>query len=163
MTWRDIDIEVVCDEVSLKNVAELAGDLIEKTHRRIDFGIIDNRDISPENPRKTPRGIYLGIKYYKDEIEDIYVEKLVKDEVWKIDIQFVLNKDAKGWSLTEGIKKQLSDEKRKIILEIKNVLTKSPKHRKEIFSIDVYRAVLEEGVKDLEGFKKYLRRTGREF
>ena len=35
------------------------------------------------------------------------------------------------------------------------------KYRKEIFSIDIYKAVIENGAIDLEGFKKYLKEAGR--
>lgn len=34
------------------------------------------------------------------------------------------------------------------------------KYRKNFFSVDIYRAVINEGVKDLEGFKRYLGNKG---
>ncbi|MCL4417194.1 MAG: hypothetical protein M1365_10940, partial [Actinobacteria bacterium] len=52
-------------------------------------------------------------------------------------------------------------EKRLIILQIKEALIKNKKYKIEIFSIDVYKAVLEKGVKNLEEFKEYLKSVGK--
>lgn len=106
-----------------------------------------------------PTGIYLGVKYYS---KDLKAEELLgaSEKVWKIDIHFVLEKDSKGVSKTQEVADKLTDEKRKIILKIKGVVFKSPKFRKEIFSMDIYEAVLNQGVKDIFEFKDYLRGRG---
>ncbi|MBI2594053.1 hypothetical protein HYW44_05435 [Candidatus Daviesbacteria bacterium] len=156
MTWRDIDIEVIMKKLDMEFIAEICAKLVRKSSRRIDFGVIDNRD-GFNNIR--PTGIYLGVKYYS---KDLKAGELLgaNDKVWKIDIHFVLKKDSKGVQKTQEVADRLTDEIRKIILKIKGVVFKSPKFRKEIFSMDIYNAVLNKGVKNINEFKDYLRERG---
>lgn len=159
MTWRDIDIEVIVEKIDLGDITEIVSNLILQGHKRIDFGVTDNRG-KDKTPR-TPTGIYLGIKYFGDDIKP--KERFGRSEkVWKIDIHFVLPRDSQAIQKTKELASKLTEEKKKAILEIKKEVTKSPKHRKEIFTIDVYNAVLNHGVKSLEKFKKFLGKRGKE-
>lgn len=157
MTWRDIDIEVIVKDSNKEFIAEIVATLIRMLLRRIDFGLVDNR--GEFNNPKTPKGIYLGLKYFP---EDLKPEEIfgVNEKVWKIDIHFVLSKDSQAIQMTKELASKLTEEKKKAILEIKKEVTKSPKHRKEIFTIDVYNAVLYQGVKNINEFKDYLREKG---
>lgn len=44
MTWRDLDIEVVMKKLDMDFIAEICAELVRKSSRRVDFGVIDNRD-----------------------------------------------------------------------------------------------------------------------
>lgn len=160
MTWRDIDIEVVCKELKREDLAELVSELIKKPLRRIDFGVADNRPRFGTHS-KIPKSLYIGMKYYGDDIPD--GELLSSNPlVWKLDLHFLLKEDARGREKTRQLKQKLTEEKRRTILEIKDQIASNPKYRKQIFSMDIYEAVLDYGIKDLEGFKEYLRKSGRE-
>ncbi|MBU0976215.1 MAG: hypothetical protein ABIE03_05750 [Patescibacteria group bacterium] len=56
------------------------------------------------------------------------------------------------------VKERIDDKNREIILKIKYEMRKKLKHGTKISGIDVYRAVFNEGVKNLDEFKDYLRR-----
>lgn len=157
MTWRDIDIEVIVDNLNREIVSEFVADIVKIKLRKINLNVTDNRN---QNSPKTPSGIYVGINYY-DHLP-IEEQSSHNPNLWKIDIHFILSENAKGSEKAKQINKQLTDEKRKIILEIKNVLMNSPEHRKTIFSVDIYDAVFEKGVKNLEEFKDYLKESSRE-
>jgi len=68
---------------------------------------------------------------------------------------------AKGIPKTQELKEKLTKEKIEIILHLKSILDSNPKYRKEIFSTDIYEAVLESDVIDINGFKKYLEKSGK--
>mgnify|MGYP001568003369 FL=1 len=56
----------------------------------------------------------------------------------------------------------MKDEDRLTILKIKYDMVEKTEHGREISGVDVYRSVLEGGAKDLEGFREYLKKQGRE-
>ena len=61
----------------------------------------------------------------------------------------------------EWIKDKLNDKNKQIILGLKSQIMDNPKYRKEIFAVDVYKAVAESGVTNLEGFREYLASQGK--
>ena len=67
----------------------------------------------------------------------------------------------KGLDFVNAIKPKLNEENRLIILKIKNEMRDKTKHGKEVSGIDVYKAVLENGVKNLKQFRKYLKEQGK--
>ena len=137
MVWRDIDIGVT---------PKLSKDDLWKVAQKIlglesinQITIQDNA--KKENPN-APDGYYLGVKYRHG------------GNVWKIDIWF-----ADSLPQTEydnSVKNRLDEEKRGRILEIKNQVFENPKYRKTFFSVDIYNAVLDAGITNLEEFKDYL-------
>lgn len=144
MSWRDIDIELekeIKDEQYWEVVNKLFYEPSLKYLTLINFK-------NSKNPI-TPKGLYIGIKYWYD------------DKEWKIDVWFIPPRKSGTENYNEWIKDKINDENRKIILEIKSQIHDNPKYRKSIFSIDIYKAVIENGVTDLDGFKKYLEKTGR--
>jgi hypothetical protein len=159
MTWRDIDIEVVTETLSKESIGQLVAKLINKSAKRIDFSFMDN---TAHDKIGYPQGIYLGIKYFPSNLPTEELNSK-SERQWKIDIWFLLpeiaehSERAQGSMKTEEIRKKLTDETRQIILEIKNIIAKDPRYRKEIFSVDIYNAVIEKGVKDLEEFERYYR------
>ena len=98
-----------------------------------------------------PQGIYCGVTY------------LVKPDIfWKIDIWLFLPKYAQGATKTiRWVKEHISEKRRDIILIIKNQVKEQLPRGKQITGIDVYKAVLENGVTNLEEFKHYLGKSGK--
>lgn len=97
-----------------------------------------------------PQGLYCGVTY------------LVKPKsFWKIDIWFSSKEQAGAKKLVDSLKEKLTNENRLTILKIKNEMLQT-KQGKEISGMDVYKAVIEEGISNLEGFSQYLKKQGRE-
>jgi hypothetical protein len=126
---------------------------MRQTDERIDLTLIDNNN---QEQAFLPKGLYFGIKYYGNFPPEEKMSSKSK-YIWKIDLWFVGKEDRRGFIKTQELQKALTEEKIKIILEIKNALWDHPLYRKEIKSMDIYGAVLEKGVKNLEEFKKYLK------
>lgn len=143
MTWPDIDIEVYSEKlVTREDLADFAKEMFRfPGNERIV--LLDNRE-----------GYYPYYSY------GLYV--MLQQKRWKVDIWFFLNGQKNtGKDYLEDILKKLNPENRKVILEIKAAISDNPRYRKDIFSVDIYNAVLDEGVRDLEQFKVYLRKSGR--
>ena len=137
MVWRDIDIGVLSIP-SEDEIWKIARIILDKPYVN-SITIINN--IKKQNPIH-PNGWYLGIKYGKEGV------------VWKIDLWFVNKKGDRAFE--KWLLSKINDDNKRIILQIKSQVWESPKYKKTIFSTDIYKAVIENGVRDLEGFKKYL-------
>ncbi len=144
MVWRDIDIELE-KEIDEKEYWETVNTLFYSPKLKYLTLIDFRKSINPN----TPKGLYIGIKYWFENKE------------WKIDVWFMPPRSKDSENLNEWIKDKLNDENRKTILQIKNQVYKNPEYRKEFFAVDIYKAVIEKRVKDLEGFKQYLKQTKR--
>ncbi len=141
MAWRDIDIEIVKDELSENEYWETVKFLFQIKDLYHSLHIQDFR--KSVNPI-TPKGLYIETK-----VND-------NGNTWKIDVWFMPPRQKGELNYNEWIKDKLTDENKKIILQIKNQINNNPKYRKEIFAVDIYKAVIDNGVKDMEGFTKYL-------
>ncbi|MDO8498896.1 MAG: hypothetical protein Q7S44_03870 [bacterium] len=161
MTWRDIDLEIVVGKLDKEVVAEVIKQLVVKTIYKIDVTFSDNiARFNNSNPN-SPQSLYIGLKYFGKDITPIEMRGS-NPLTWKLDLHFILEKDARGKAKTEELKNKITDDKRRIILEIKSQIASNPKYRKQIFSMDIYQAVLERGITNLEEFGKFLAETGRE-
>jgi len=78
----------------------------------------------------------------------------------KIDIRFVSEQHAIAQKYINTISSKLTEDRRKAILRIKNVVAQDPRYRKEISSVDIYEAVIDNGVIDFDGFKEQLLESG---
>lgn len=156
LVWRDLDIEVAVDKFSREYISEIAAILINSQTYRVDITFIDNLD--KHNPYN-PIGLYLGMKYFDS--TPTKVEENNIDKTWKIDIWFLTPDNLQGKATTENLKNQLTNDNRKYILEIKNIVTHNPLYRKEIRSMDIYTAVLEKGVRNIDEFSQYLNDQGK--
>lgn len=160
MTWRDIDLEIIVKKLDKKIVAEVVKELVLKTTYRIDISFSDNiARFNNTNPN-SPESLYIGLKYFGKNIPLLEMQG-ANPLAWKLDLHFILEKDSRSKAKTVELRNKLNDDNKKVILEIKNQIFTNPKYRKQIFSTDVYDAVLEKGVIDLEGFGNYLKETGR--
>ena len=144
MTWRDLDIYVVRDDLDRNAFFELGGRIatLLEPHR------MHYRDETLEHTPGLPRGIYWGI-YLGDE----------RKGAWKIDIWASPRADfepAKRYC--DRILERLTPETREAILAIKSACWQHPEYRRTFSSADIYEAVLQHGVKDAERFWLYRRR-----
>jgi len=146
MTWEDIDIDLEVDKnFNDSSYFEIVQYFFKQNNIK-QVILIDNRkELEPGRPRS----MYIGIIF----------EDSAKTS-WKIDIR-ILSAN-KGWAQDDidKIKSRLTPLAIENILKIKKDVAKHPKYRKEISSIDIYTAVLDKDVKDLDGFKKYISEKG---
>lgn len=145
MTWRDIDIDVISKNVSIDSFIKIVY-FILKNNKTKTITIQDNTNgkIRPNNPN----GMYLGFKYQDKNL-------------WKCDIWLRYENNHKAKNDIEWVKNNLTTDKKTIILDIKNKISNDKEYRINVFSTDIYEAVINNGVTNLEEFKSYLNNIGK--
>jgi len=142
MTWRDLDIYLENENLTEQKFFELGKEIVS---------LLNPVKMSFRNERigKTkglPMGLYWGI-YLGDE----------KRGSWKIDIWGLTSKECEQrLEFCNQIGERITPDLRMKILEIKSRSWMDPLYRKFYTSNDIYTAVLEKHVHDLESFKLYL-------
>ena len=143
MTWRDMDIHLENDEISIRDFFNLGLDIATKLKpRRMSYrneliGKTDN----------LPKGLYWGI-----------YTKLTFPEEWKIDIWAMDSDQIRSCCKRfKDLKSKISEKNRFTILMIKSHFCGHPEYRKRFSSTDVYKSVIEENVKSVEEFSKWLK------
>jgi hypothetical protein len=133
----DIDLEIYCDEPRIEDGFTVLGACaLQPGTRKVRFA---NELDGPD------QGLYWQVRY-----------RHTTGQEWKIDM-WSMRRDHPGptsASLVEPMKRALTDETRRAILEIKEGLRLDP--AVQCGSIHVYRAVLGAGVRTLDGFKAWL-------
>jgi hypothetical protein len=144
MTWRDLDIHIVREEVHPAAFFELGGAIatLLKPHR------MHYRDETIAQTPGLPRGLYWGV-YLGDE----------RKGAWKIDIW---TSSRAGFEPVkrhgDRILERLTPATREAILAVKSACWQHPDYRRGFSSSDIYAAVLDHGVKDAERFWLHRRR-----
>jgi hypothetical protein len=143
MTWRDLDIHVVPQQLDLRGFFDLgAGIAALFKPPRMHF-----RDETVAATPGLPKGFYWGV-YLAEEPYG----------AWKIDIWA---EDVAGFAATRAygdrIAAKLTDATRAAILRIKSEVWSHPEYRRGFTSSDIYSAVLDHGITDAEGFWAFLR------
>lgn len=146
MTWRDLDIHVVRDSHDVAAFFELGGAIaaLLQPHR---MHFRDERHVATAG---LPRGLYWGV-YLGDE----------RAGAWKVDIW---STDRAGFEEVrrhgERLAARLSEASRETILAIKSACWRHPEYRRAFGSADIYAAVLDHGIGDVEGFWRFVGRVG---
>ena len=142
MTWRDLDIYVQNENLKEQEFFELGKEIVSLLNPvKMSF-----RNEKITKTKGLPVGLYWGI-YLGDE----------KRGAWKIDIWGLIGKECEErLEFCNHIAERITPDTKIKILEIKSRCWMDPLYRKFYTSNDIYRAVLEKHVQDLEGFKVYL-------
>lgn len=139
MSWEDIDV-VVSSIPSYNSYLEVVGYLFDVE----DVYSINLQDFRKSIHSDRPQGIYCGINY------------LVKPTTfWKIDVWFV--PDSPAIQIVDSVRKRLTTENRNKILQIKNEMREKTLNGKQISGMEVYEAVLDKGIDNLEDFQQFLK------
>jgi len=148
MTWRDLDVTVVCQSLNRRQVlgvaAELAGHQdVKALQYRNDTGRWN------QEPEKYPDGLYLGLCCHPPELPE-----------WKLDLWFV-DDPARQPDLghLRTLPERLTDNTRLAILRIKTLWSARPQYGTSVRSWDIYTAVLDHGVRSTDEFNRWL--TGK--
>lgn len=147
MVWRDIDLSVSSPGLPIERAFELLHPLL--THARVKhiryFHQSDHFKLDGLDER------YYFMVFYEPEDQ----------KEWKLDISFWLGEGIHPEPVHEAIEQHLTPETRLAILQIKQVWYQLPAYRSEVYSTDIYDAVLHYGVRTLTEFDQYLRERGK--
>lgn len=143
MVRRDIDITVVCPSLGMavhEAVVRIGAELAR--HHRVVRVSFRNDTGSWNTDPDYPDGFYLGVGYQSPLGED-----------WNLDIWFVDEPDRQpDLGHLRSMPARLTPETRIAILEIKLAYADRPEYGKSVTSYDIYRAVLDDGVRTAEEF-----------
>ena len=147
MVWRDLDLAVSSPGLSIERAFEIMHPLV--THPRVK----QVRYFHQSGPFKL---IGLDERYYFMVFFDLH-----EQAEWKVDISFWLGGGIHPEPVHEAIEQQLTPETRLTLLRIKDAWYQLPAYRSEVYSTDIYDAVLQHGVHTLAEFDQYLVERGK--
>jgi hypothetical protein len=142
MTWRDLDIYLETENLTEQKFFELGKDIAFLLQPvKMSF-----RNERIAQTKGLPVGLYWGV-YLGDE----------KKGSWKIDVWGLSSQECKErLRFCDQIAERLTRDSKMKILEIKSRCWMDPLYRKFYSSNDIYTAVLEKHVHNLDSFKIYL-------
>ena len=146
MAWHDLDVHLVREAVDKTAFFALGGRVASLlSAQRMHY-----RDETVAATPGLPSGLYWGV-YLGDE----------RKGAWKIDIWATgpAGLDRVG-SYCDAIARRLSSSSRETILQIKSECWQHPEYRRAFSSADIYTAVLEHGIEDVDEFWTFLERQG---
>jgi hypothetical protein len=149
MVWRDIDVTIRCQDVTLERVWDaLRPLLINPRVTRLSY--------SNETGSRSPTGDPADQRFYF-----VIHYETSRGSEWKIDVS-LWTSDAPRSHLAQlaELECRLSRETRLAILWIKDVWHRLPVYPSEVGGSDIYDAVLELGARTPDDFDQYLRERG---
>lgn len=144
MTWRDLDIYVQKEDMSEVEFFQLGAEM----NRHFHPVKMSYRNERIAQTQELPTGLYWGV-YFGNERKD----------AWKIDIWAVDEKECrKLLKYCDDVAVKLNPLSKQTILTIKSRCWQDPEYRRSYTSKDIYAAVLDHGITNLEEFKIYLQK-----
>ncbi len=144
MVWRDLDLAVSSPGLDIESIYELMRPLY--THPQV----LQMRYLN-ESGSYNSTGLPQFERYFF-----MVSYKMLAGNEWKIDISFWLGEGIHPEPVQDALEQQLTPETRLAILWIKNVYHPLPAYRDTIYSVDIYNAVLQHGVRNPKEFANYL-------
>ena len=143
MTWRDLDIYLEIENITETSFFVLGGKIAELLKPvKMSF-----RNETIAKTKGLPNGMYWGT-YLGDE----------RNGDWKIDVWAVTAAECQRLlKYCTLIKNKLTPVNSLQILYIKSKSWKNSQFRRSFVSTDIYNAVLERGITDMEEFEEYLK------
>jgi len=143
MTWRDLDIYLDVNNMTEASFFELGGALAAALNPvKMSF-----RNEKLARTEGLPVGLYWGI----------YLN------TWKIDVWAMEHDECmQRLQYCNNIAKKLTPETIQAIIDIKSKCWQDPGYRKSFSSKDIYEAVLEKGITNIDEFRKTLPPTRNE-
>ncbi|MFD8497199.1 hypothetical protein [Amycolatopsis sp. NPDC059657] len=149
MVRRDIDLTVVCpalDEPTHEAVWRIGADLVAQPRVR-QVTMRDDTGHWNVDPAY-PDGLYLKVEY-----------RTLAAQTWNLDIWFVDDPSRQpDLAHLKTFPERLTDDLRLAILRIKHAWARNPGYGSIISSYDVYRSVLDDGVRTPEQFEEWRKR-----
>lgn len=149
MVWPDIDVTIACPGLTIDQALETMRPVyIHPRIKRVRY----RNEVGSFNPT----GLELHDRFYFG----VYYHASTETE-WKIDVSFWTSVGEHPEPFHEVIVKQLTEETRLAILWIKDVWYRLPTYRFQVYSVDIYDAVLSHGVRTPTEFDEYLMKRGK--
>lgn len=146
MAWRDLDLYLENDRTTETEFFELGGrlaSLLRPTNMRF-------RDTRVTPVEGLPPGMYWGV----------YMDRGIED-AWKIDIWALDSEQSKRLiDFQDDLAKRVTAAARLTILRIKSQVWRDPEYRHSFTALEIYRAVLDHGIENVDGFREYLKARG---
>ncbi|MGC4108540.1 MAG: hypothetical protein QM753_19625 [Thermomicrobiales bacterium] len=140
MATQDIDLGLICSVLAERPVFDIAGQLFSHPCvRRVQVN--DERPPYERTGRPEHVGIYCGIRYCED---------ADRAREWKIDLWFFPSDAPRPEIRMRERLLAAPDDERLAILQLKHALLADGRYGRDIFGIDVYRAVLDRGEQSLD-------------
>jgi hypothetical protein len=144
MVWRDLDLTVVCTELTVEPIAAIGAGLA--AHPRVRQVTFRNDTGHWKTNPSYPDGLYLGVGYRSPAGRD-----------WKLDIWFIDEPDRQpDLAHLRWMPAQLSPETREAILVVKSAWAFRPEYGTSITSFDIYTAVLNDAIRTREDFEEWV-------
>ncbi|MFI7009452.1 hypothetical protein [Streptomyces sp. NPDC050145] len=149
MVRRDLDVDVTCarlDDAAIAAVAAVGAGLA--AHPRVRLVTFRN-DCGTWNrePDAYPDGLYLGVECRAPS----------SGAAWNLDLWFLDAPERQpSTAHLTTLRPRLTDETRAAIIAIKRAWAERPEYGTTVRSVDVYGAVLDDGVRDPAGFTDWL-------
>ena len=138
MCWRDLDVYVLDPQHDLKRCFEVAYEL---TYR-----LAAKKSRFTNNVGGAPNGLYWGIKLGDE-----------RQGAWKLDVWFLApDSFEEHANYSAHMRGKLTANTRSAILAIKEAYWRRPEYRDSVTSDLIYRAVLDNDVKSVADFKRFL-------
>ncbi|MDQ2905890.1 MAG: hypothetical protein M3Y81_20395 [Chloroflexota bacterium] len=148
MVWRDIDLAVSSPGLDIERAYAIMQPLY--THPQVN----QVRYLNGSGPFN-PTGLQINERYY------FAVYAMLAGSEWKIDISFWLGEGVHPEPVHEAIEQQLTSDTRLVILWIKDMWYQLPAYRQQVYSTNIYDAVLQHGVRTPAEFDNYLILRGK--
>ena len=147
MVWRDIDITVVCPDLSVASPSVLStGALLSARPDVREVLVRKESGRFNQYPERYPEGLYLRVTYAP-----------VGRPEWNLDLWFVDEPDRQpDLTHVQSMPARLTPEARDAILAIKQTWVLRAEYGTGVTSNDVYTAVLDHAVTDVDGFAAWL-------
>lgn len=148
MVRRDLDLDVACarlDEAAVASVAAVGARLA--THPRVRLVTFRNdRGTWNQEPDAYPDGLYLGVEY----------RATPTGAPWNLDVWFLDEPERQpSTAHLTTLRPRFTDETRAAVIDIKRAWADRTEYGTTVRSFDVYRAVLDDGVRDPAGFETW--------
>jgi hypothetical protein len=146
MVWPDLDVMVFVGP------AFTPGDVLDLLRRFVDRPDVTGFEYHDERGDRSPTGTARDERYH------VVVALTRGDTVWRVDLTLWLNDphvNITEWH--ESLRDTITAEQRDAILAIKDVWHRRPEYPDEIGGTEVYRAVLDDGVRTPEQFADWVR------
>jgi hypothetical protein len=149
MVWRDIDLAVSSPALRFEDAFEVMRPLYLNAHVRQVRYLNESGSFNLTGQQIYER-YYFACLYDTD-----------MGNEWKLDISFWLGYDLHPEPVQDALEQQLTPEMRLTILWIKDIWYQLPAYRTEVYSTDIYDAVLQHNVRTPAQFDAYLARHGK--
>ena len=146
MVWRDLDVMVLGEGLSPGDVLRLLAPLADRPG-------FEGLALADERGPRSPTG------EVRDERYHVPISWRHGDALWRIDLTVWLHdlhRNVTEWH--ERLRSTITPEQRTAVLRIKDAWHRRPEYPDEVGGADIYSAVLDDGVRDPEGFASWLTR-----